>query len=46
MMTDEEKYIALQCIILGGENPRPMEFSPSDFLEEMYITYLKSKESK
>ena len=42
-MTDEEKYIALQCIIIGGENHRPLEFSPSDFLEEMYIAYLKTK---
>lgn len=42
-MTDEEKYIALQCIILGGENPRPLEFSPLDFLEEIYIAYLKTK---
>lgn len=30
-MTDEEKYKALQCIIICGENPRLFEFSPLDF---------------
>ena len=42
-MTDEEKYKALQCIVIGGENPRLFEFSPLDFLEEMYIVYQKHK---
>lgn len=42
-MTDEEKYKALQCIIICGENPRLFEFSPLDFLEEMYLVYKRNK---
>lgn len=42
-MTDEEKYKALQQIIVCGENPRLFEFSPLDFLEEMYFVYQRNK---
>lgn len=45
-MSDREKYEALMCILISGENPRLFEFSPTDFLEELWFGYLKSKDNE
>lgn len=43
-MSDYEKYQALLAILVTGENPRLFEFDPLDFVEELYMTYVSTKQ--
>lgn len=43
-MSDYEKYQALLTILATGENPRLFEFDPLDFVEELYMAYVSTKQ--